>query len=172
MFKRRRWTRFPADKCSFRSAGNGMHSNQSVFRLGADPGKFKNESGRIGSGVLFPEGRSTRDVSVRNGCCIAEVKRCNKAFGTPQRVMQRTRSGCSRAAMMLSAPSTRDLGSPLFHMIMGNAGQISSISLTSLFSVQRSCRCRRRGLEKMTCRHLRHTCTRVCHCSVSWASST
>jgi hypothetical protein len=40
------------------------------------------------------------------------------------------------AAMMLSTPSISDDESGLFHMAMGSAGQISSIFLTGLLSVQ------------------------------------
>ncbi|KAI0301341.1 hypothetical protein BC826DRAFT_988838 [Russula brevipes] len=48
---------------------------------------------------------------------------------------------------------------------MGKAGQISSISLTGVSLLQRSRRSKWRGEAKTRSRHLRHTCTSVCHSS-------
>ena len=54
---------------------------------------------------------------------------------------------------------------------MGKVGQISSISLTGVTGVQRSCKPRRRGEANRTCRQYRHTCARIFHSHTKYAFS-
>ena len=60
------------------------------------------------------------------------------------------------------------LGSALSRMRRGKDGQTSSVSLAGVLGVQTSRRLRRRGDPKTTLRHRRHTCTSVCHASISF----
>src|SRR5216684_7749018 len=55
-------------------------------------------------------------------------------------------------------------------MTIGKDGQMSIISFTGVLFVQTSRRPRRRGDPKTTSRHLRQTCTSVCHSSIHSAS--
>jgi len=166
MCTRRRWTRSLAIKCSSRIAGNGMKLHSSDRRRGADPPK--NDSGTISP--LLSYRKSVRDVSSGKGYFIIAMKRSNSDIGTAPREIRQIRSGCSSAAMMLSAPSISDFMSPLLCTMTDKAGQICSIFLTGVFAVQRSRSCRWRGDAKATCRHLRHTWTSVCHSSVRSAA--
>ena len=49
---------------------------------------------------------------------------------------------------------------------IGKAGQTSSLSLTGVLDVQRSCKLRRSGDPKTMFRQCRHTCTSVCQASI------
>ena len=115
-----------------------MEYNRIDFKRGADPPR--NESERVGTHSLVD--LSTIDNSAGNGFSIAAADLNNIEVKPPQRWILHTRSLRSSAAVMLSALGG---GDPLAEMTIGRAGQMSSIFLTGLFCVQRSCRSRRRG---------------------------
>ncbi|KAI9437268.1 hypothetical protein H4582DRAFT_1958952 [Lactarius indigo] len=78
---------------------------------------------------------------------------------TSERMTRRTRSGCSRAARILSSSSGAILS---YSMTIGKAGQQPRPFLTGVPWVQRSSRLRRNGDANMRYRHLWQTCT-SCH---------
>jgi hypothetical protein len=142
-------TRSLADESSFGIAGNEMPLIRSLFRRGADPPK--NESGRT-STVSSLLQLKWRAVSSGNGSFIAAANRSELDIVVFQNLMRRTRSGCLSAATTLSASSSSQ-GSPPRSMMMGNAGQMSSIFLTGVLYVHRSSRFRRHVDANTALRH-------------------
>ena len=120
------------------------------------------------TGAIPSDDQSHKSVSAGNGSCITATTPSSSELEIPPKVIRDTRSLSSSAAMTFMSTH------PIPSMTIGNSGQISSISLTDLVRVQRRCRSRRRGDANTTFRHLRHTCTSVCHqssCSKSSSSS-
>src|SRR6266403_5250171 len=148
-----------ADERSFGNSGNGMPSNQTVFRRGADPPK--NESGMTGSVSALD--LSDRYVISGNGTCIAAQTFSHGELLRYSRSMEHTRSLRSSKAMMLSSS---DVLRETSLMSRSKAGQMSSASIVRCPGTQTSRRLRRRGDPKTTFLHRRHTCTSDCHASI------
>src|SRR5260221_4777138 len=131
---RRSVTRSVEYKSSFRSAGNEMPCRSSDRRLGANPPR--KESGSTEHPSLSSDSEeSCKDVSAVNATFNA-VDLFNSEFGTPQRLISRTRRGHWSAAMTFRTPRGRSLGLVWYETTIGNSGQISSISLTGVLFVQ------------------------------------
>jgi len=146
-----------ADKSNFGNAGNGMPCKLRYRRRGVDPPRNESEiTGNISSNDSIAQ-----YSNAGNGPCITVS---NAELETHQKLIRDTRSLSLSASMILSPP-----GLPLEIMTIGNSGQISSMFLTGLVYVQRSCRSRRRGDANTTFLHVRHTCTSVCHQSYPWS---
>ena len=114
------------DESSPLTAGNAMMLLKYIDRrLGADPPR--KELGRTRADPSID--RRAIDVSSGNGSAIVAVKRPSREFGTLHREMRHTRSRCSSAALILSAPGSRDVVSARSDMTMGKVGQMCSIRL-------------------------------------------
>ena len=134
--------------------------SSSVFRSGANPPR--NVSGMTGAVSSLVS--SSRIFSAGNGFCIAAKSFSRSELETPSSRISHTRPWCSSAAMMLSSLHAEGSYSDI---MIGKGGQMVSISLIGVLSEQRSWRSRRRGESKTTHRHVRDTCTSVCHASIS-----
>src|SRR5216683_6745133 len=162
IFRRPRATRSVADKGSFGNAGNGMRFKLRCCSRGADPPRKESEM----TGAISSSDQSIKCVSAGKGSFNTVTTLSNSEIETPKSLIEDTRSLSSSASMMLFEPSASSWEQKRYSsMMIGNSGQISSISLTDLVYVQRSRRSRRRGDANATFRHLRHTCTSVCHLS-------
>src|SRR5216683_2500044 len=147
-------TRSVADKSSLGNAGNGMPPKLRRCSRGAD--LPKNESEMTGDILSFDQ--ISKCVSAGNGSCITAANVSMSEHETMRSILD-TRSLSSIAEMTFSTFSTV-FGWPYqssSHMMIGNSGQISSISFTDLLGMQRRLKCRRRGDANTTFRHLLHT---------------
>jgi len=143
--------------------GNGMRLNINDRKRGANPPK--NVSGRTGtdSSVDLRE----KCVKTGNGSCSTGTNFSSTGPWIPKMWIPDVRSRYSSAAMRVFTPfssTTGDWGD--CSTMIGNGGQTSSNLALGVMLVQTSCRSRRRGDPKTTCRHRRHTCVSIFHLHV------
>jgi hypothetical protein len=144
------------DKRKFDNSGNATPFKEKHSRSGADPP----ENGMGGTTKSISEsGRELRSryVSAGNDFCINAAKIVsNNKSGTLLRSIRHMRSLCLSESAILFTSGIEQNGL-WFRMTSGQGGQILSISLTGVLSVQRSRQSRRSGDSKTTLRQRRHT---------------
>jgi hypothetical protein len=137
----------------------GAHSvlQKMSYRSGrvlVDVGQMpKDERGRTGDAKMSCD-RSSRYVNAGNGSRRATAAKASIERSMFLTRIFHTRSCCSSAAMMLYTRASSLNTSQVLRMTIGTAGHIPNIALTSLLSVQRSRRFRRRGDNKTADRQL------------------
>src|SRR5216683_6324524 len=132
-----------------------MPCKESSCSRGADPPKNESEM----TGAILSFNQSIKCISAGNGSCIAAANLFKSELETLRNSISNTRSLSSSAEMTFSTSSTgfERRYEPWSDMMIGNSGQMSSISFTDLLGGQRSLRCRRRGDVNTTFRHLLDT---------------